>query len=771
MKIQFKILLTSSLVTVFGFIAFVLFVPGHAFAIIENFEELPPSVSGAFFVNSGCWNEAGQRNEGGAQFPWLSPATKSDTETLVVDQGTDSVDLWLNSASAACNSNIDRNGVIINKENIVTKTTTVSYSAKEGSGNFIGSVNFVSLSSTMNYQCQNTYNLRWVKICGAGFFDRYPEHQDIKLSGLNNLAPGTHNITISAEQRMIHWLRQGNGTIFRCVGQTANGGIIIANGLDDPRCPTVTVSRTITVVIRAPITISSNTEEITCDTVSGWAFDGNNTNSSLNIHIYRYRQGSPIDFVSQLSSYNISANLPRPDVNTAYGIGGNHGFRWSVPNNSWYDGVPSTVVVYALGVDSNGNLNGINPEIGRKDIVCPPRGDISVSVNCTDLNTAEFTFTKSGTIADQTITSSIVVGGRSVNTKVPTTIYNSDFGAGNPAILTYQSDRVGLQSGQTYTMSVSVSPGGDNATNNSANCQSREKSTSPYFRVYGHDVVVGRKFKTSSSSDCSKNPASVKAFTSGNGATTVGAGSQFAVSATGTIEGFISASMHNTASGSSEVPKPNAGLSFMNSGNDPSKPLGNDNSAYLGCAPDYESYVNSDGGFNHNGNRTFPTSATIPTNKKLYVNGDLTISGNIEDNTTDWTSIEDIKPIIVIVKGNIDIEPGVTRLDGLYVALPKSDGTGGEINTCAPMGLACKDNTLTINGAFVAKKVKLNRLKGDVASAAQNETSDNTDNNIAEVFKFPTEFYLGLKFNVNQPSDPIANTKKYDTIVGLPPVL
>lgn len=298
-----------------------------------------------------------------------------------------------------------------------------------------------------------------------------------------------------------------------------------------------------------------------------------------------------------------------------------------------------------------------------------------------------------------------------------------------------------------------------------------EISTKPYFRVYGHDVVVGRRFVDPSGVCSPKTSGSdssdVKAFTMGNGSNTVGAGSQFAVSATGAIEGFMSASMHSGNTDGDEVPKPQNGLSFLNSGNDPSTLIGNDQNAYLGCVPDYESYVNSDGGFSSFLLGSIQSYLNSHDNK-LYVNGDLTISGNIEDNTTSWSSIEDINPIIVIVKGNINIASNVSRLDGLYVAIPKSDGSDGEINTCYDLSMSCV-NKLTVNGAFVAKKVKLNRLNGDVARAGANELTDS--NNIAEVFNFPTEFYLGLKFNINQPPTPTANTKKYDTLVGLPPVL
>ncbi len=291
----------------------------------------------------------------------------------------------------------------------------------------------------------------------------------------------------------------------------------------------------------------------------------------------------------------------------------------------------------------------------------------------------------------------------------------------------------------------------------------------PYFRVYGGDVIAGRKIANGVNADCTKDvDKSVKGYTKQVGSKWVGAGSQFAVSATGAIEGFMSASMHNDASGGSEVPRPSGGLSFMNSGNGPANPLGFDGSAYIGCAPDYDSYVKNNGGYTPSGGGPATLLSGLPAGNRLYLDGDLTINGNIEDLTTEWDSIADIKPVIVIVKGNINIASNVTRLDGLYVALPKSDDTG-VINTCFPMSASCSNNKLTVNGAFVAKTVNLYRTNGDLESATSNELGDSP--HIAEVFNFPTSFYLGLKYNVFNPTNPDAVQRKYDTIVGLPPIL
>ena len=130
---------------------------------------------------------------------------------------------------------------------------------------------------------------------------------------------------------------------------------------------------------------------------------------------------------------------------------------------------------------------------------------------------------------------------------------------------------------------------------------------------------------------------------------------------------------------------------------------------------------------------------------------------------------------MVIVNGNINIKGSVTQLDGLYVALPKTNGTGGgTINTCSDPGdtptiIDC-DNKLTINGSFVANKVLFNRLKGDIASASPNEASGS--DNIAESFVFTSDLYFGL-MGIQDSTDVSTRTPgtQYESIVGLPPVL
>lgn len=105
--------------------------------------------------------------------------------------------------------------------------------------------------------------------------------------------------------------------------------------------------------------------------IRGWAFDPNDTNDSIAIHIYIYPEGGAAE------GYNTGpTSILRPDVNEAYGIAGIHGFDFSVPAK-WCDGKTYTADVFAINVGDGGNTNlggsswscsgsGQQPDSGQK---------------------------------------------------------------------------------------------------------------------------------------------------------------------------------------------------------------------------------------------------------------------------------------------------------------------------------------------------------------------------------------------------------------------
>jgi hypothetical protein len=106
-------------------------------------------------------------------------------------------------------------------------------------------------------------------------------------------------------------------------------------------------------------------------TIRGWAFDPNDTNESIQIHIYIY----PSDGTTE--GYNTGpTSVIRPDVNEAYGIAGVHGFDFNVPSK-WCDGGSYTADVFAINIGEGGNTTlggsiwsctggGLNPDGGQK---------------------------------------------------------------------------------------------------------------------------------------------------------------------------------------------------------------------------------------------------------------------------------------------------------------------------------------------------------------------------------------------------------------------
>ncbi|NDD85011.1 hypothetical protein EBZ38_12170 [bacterium] len=172
-----------------------------------------------------------------------------------------------------------------------------------------------------------------------------------------------------------------------------------------------------------------------------------------------------------------------------------------------------------------------------------------------------------------------------------------------------------------------------------------------------------------------------------------------------------------------------------------------------------------------------------PVDKQLsiFVDGDIYITGTgIRTSTGPWANIASIPFVSVIARGNIYIEPSVTQIDGLYVAMPKVPATtfgdyrdGGYIYTCTDNGGAptlsaitnsCSSNTLLVNGSLVAKNVKFLRTKGTLRNATVAELSNST--NIAESITYTPEMFLAKPL-----SEPRNEKGKYDSVISLPPSL
>lgn len=128
-----------------------------------------------------------------------------------------------------------------------------------------------------------------------------------------------------------------------------------------------------------------------------------------------------------------------------------------------------------------------------------------------------------------------------------------------------------------------------------------------------------------------------------------------------------------------------------------------------------------------NGNKSITSLTTVNGRKVLYINGDLAINQNIQYPAS-YSSVAEIPNLTVIVKGNILIANTVSRLDGMYIALPVDDNTAGIIDTCsgvlpagakasAAMTTTSCNTKLTVNGSVAARKIIWKRTHGTLGKS------------------------------------------------------
>ena len=298
----------------------------------------------------------------------------------------------------------------------------------------------------------------------------------------------------------------------------------------------------------------------------------------------------------------------------------------------------------------------------------------------------------------------------------------------------------------------------------------------PYVKVFGGDVATGGGMENAA---CTPNAtASINSWNKEDASYT-GAGTQFAAMALGNIDQFA------TSQAATGVNKP-SGLAFSNT-------VLNDtyggSFGSLPCIPDYYGQAANTtavagtvnvsslvtGAYKSSGNITISGGNANPGNRiVLYVDGDAYISSNITYPGT-WT-YDKVPLFELVVSGNIYIAPGVTQLDGAYIAQQKNGAKGG-IYTCAtaagPYALTdgafytpCK-NKLTINGLFSATQVYLMRTFGTISSATANETA--ASSNAGEVFNYNPTLWIAQPPTGSNTNN--SKVGKYDAITSLPPVL
>ncbi|MDP1624943.1 MAG: peptidoglycan-binding domain-containing protein [bacterium] len=101
----------------------------------------------------------------------------------------------------------------------------------------------------------------------------------------------------------------------------------------------------ITSVVGSPSDVrpDGHLDTASCSAITGWAYDPDDATANIPVHFYA---GGPAGSGTFIGS--AVANVPRPDVNTALGIPGDHGFIFDTPN-SLKDG--GTHQIYAYGIN------------------------------------------------------------------------------------------------------------------------------------------------------------------------------------------------------------------------------------------------------------------------------------------------------------------------------------------------------------------------------------------------------------------------------------
>ncbi|HET8991441.1 MAG TPA: hypothetical protein VFN31_00190 [Candidatus Saccharimonadales bacterium] len=389
----------------------------------------------------------------------------------------------------------------------------------------------------------------------------------------------------------------------------------------------------------------------------------------------------------------------------------------------------------------------------------------------------------------------------------------------------------------------------------------------PYVSFTGNDVIGNTSFNDvcqqpnesgiyTFSTNSASNYTPPYLTTPGTG----GSASQFGAQALSFIEGFGSASFRNGSNAYPPTGTSALGLTFANntSNANPSypvdgSPMGGDfgySQNDSSCEPDYftddkpltsnmisvnSGNINNELSTNntpatpsatnpYNGYNYYSTSPlTIGTGNgsnivinngvkaTVFVNGNVYITSNIifkgaNGGPNGWNTLSDIPSLYIIAKGNILIDPGVTELDGVYIAQPTNitSTNTGIIDTCSngigafsPVVLygnstGCNQQ-LTVNGAFVDQATLLDR---SFSSLRYSEAGENTISNFsghnsptscgqpgqdihnalgnptedcaAEIFNFSPEVYL------SQPSFQPASGPtigKYNFVTSLSPTL
>lgn len=336
----------------------------------------------------------------------------------------------------------------------------------------------------------------------------------------------------------------------------------------------------------------------------------------------------------------------------------------------------------------------------------------------------------------------------------------------------------------------------------------------PYMRVYGNDVVAGGGYGSGCSPDpdtSDTNYIDIIAYGDYLGASThatyVGAGSELASFAPGTINQFLPGStytartqLYDLSYANDDITKKSPGVSggsdFLFGGGFIGAP-----STSVFCVDPFPSSFTSNisghpindidvstlcgGVYNHNNVVPLRLTGVLPNFCRVTIvstnpaRADVIIAGNITTQNIDWPSIDAIPLLRVHTDGNIYIHKNVTEITGIFQA-GGDPSKQGSIFTCSDLGVEIivsplADNgvdeiatdcrqPLTVFGSLTAREISWYRINGEVSSAVPGESR--LSSNIAEKIIFSPEVYLAL---LTEQGPPIIDVGRIDAVRTLPP--
>ncbi len=240
---------------------------------------------------------------------WVGLRSAPEVSSIVITPGTQQVQLSYLMAGVICSN---RNAVNWSSTTITSLTATQGTVTIEGGNS--GVVPFSPINDVGLY--------RRAKI-DINFDNGTPIYSSV-------------NITISLTTTIQNHF--ANGTT-GCVG---------------PCSSTFNFTITLDVAEKAPL---GHFDGASCNTWDGWALDQDWPSGSIPIRAY---VDGPAGTGTMLPNY--TTNLYRGDVNTTFGVTGNHGF--SMPTPDAYKYSDHTVYMYAIGANSSGALDDFNAFIG-----------------------------------------------------------------------------------------------------------------------------------------------------------------------------------------------------------------------------------------------------------------------------------------------------------------------------------------------------------------------------------------------------------------------